>query len=363
MTMKLPGPKMTALLIVLLMGGYFAMGTLTHREEKISEQTQDKLFRVVVSTLQAEPLDNKLPVNGRTAGFKSVSVLAETAGQVRAVLILEGDRVRQGDPLCQLDVGARQSQLDQALALQNKAALDLKAARTLYAKGFQSEAAVNAAEAAFDQARALVDAARQERERTRITAPFDGIVTKVFVETGDLVQPGMPCASLVNLDPILFETDLSQQEVGMVEKGAKAQLLIDGMAPIDGVVRFVWAAATPGANSFHAELSFANPDSRLRDGLSATAEISIGQQKLLTIPRSAILFNDEGIEGIHIVENIKNNVGIVRFVPIVLVRDDENGAYIVSPADEVNLIIRGKDFVIPGQQVEVADPASTYFGG
>ncbi len=359
--MKLPGPLASAGIIILLVGGYFALGTITKAPPSVEENTQDPLFRVVVTSHEPTTEAALIPVNGRMSAERAVSVLAKTGASVAAIKIREGDAVKAGTALCMLEKDARGAILAEARAAFTKAKLDRDAAKELTAKGFQSEAGLAGAEAFYDQAKAALERAELDFNNTIIRAPFDGVVTTVLLDKGDLAQPGVPCAVVADLDPIIFEADLSEYEISAINKDATAQIILSDGSEIEGKVRYVAAAVNPGTRSYRIEITAPNPQGKIRDGLTAKALIQSSNQQTYTIPRSAILINDQGIEGIRIVERQQDNIGTVKFIPIEIISDNADGIKIIGPSGDIEIITRGKDYVIAGQTVEIAAPGETWF--
>jgi membrane fusion protein, multidrug efflux system len=363
--MKLPGPLASAGIIIVLVGGYFALGTITKAPPSVEEKTEDPLFRVVITGHQPTTEAALIPVNGRMSAERAVSVLAKTSASVAAIKVREGDAVSAGTALCVLEKDARGAILAEARAAFAKARLDRDAAKQLTAQGFQSEAGLAGAEAFYDQAKAALERAELDFNNTVIRAPFDGVVTTVLLDKGDLAQPGVPCAVVADLDPIIFEADLSEHEISAISKDAEAQIILSDGSKIEGKVRYAAAAVNPGTRSYRVEITAPNPRGEIRDGLTAKALIQSSNQQTYTIPRSAILINDQGIEGIRIVER-KNStdqqkLGMVKFIPIEIISDNADGIKIIGPSGDIEIITRGKDYVIAGQTVEIAAPGDSWF--
>ncbi len=222
------------------------------------EKKSDEPFRVVARKMTAVPHAAEIVIHGRTQAIRAVSVKSETSGMISKIDVDKGATVKAGDIICELQPDARQAQMDQAQAAIKQAELEYQASSKLAAKGYRSPTDVAAAKAKLDSARAGVRAAQIELDRTKLRAPFDGIVDDRMVEVGDFVQPGGTCARVVDLDPILVVGQVSEQDVGQLNVGEPGHAkLLDG-SDHEGKVHFVAKSADQATRTFRIELEVPN---------------------------------------------------------------------------------------------------------
>ena len=148
------------------MTGWLASGELLPRlqanagTEKPVENVSDnaaKPFRVQVQKFNATVRREVLSLQGRTESFKTLDVLVRTKGIVERALRTEGDVVKAGDLLCELDISDRKSRLAQTRAEQASALRDFEAAEKLAKSKFVSEAKLATERARLDAARAATE--------------------------------------------------------------------------------------------------------------------------------------------------------------------------------------------------------------
>ncbi len=365
MLSQIPSSVRTAFVMTLLVILYFGGSTLFRAETAVTtESIEDPLPRVVTRIIEPGIQNQIIEIRGRTKAKRIATLRAETAGQVEATPAEEGGFVIKGTTLCLITKGVRGAGLAEAEAAFQKARIDYQAALELSQKGFQSDAAVASAKAAYDLSEANLTRARTDFVKTRITAPFDGILQTRHVEVGDLLSLGSACATVSQLDPVIIEGSVSEKEIILLRNGVSAKVTVSTGDTLEANVTMVSAMASPTTRTFMVELEAPNPQ-MLPDGLTANARIELGGAEAHIVPRNALLRDDTGSLGVRVVENIAPDTGIgdVRFVPVSILRDEADGIWVAGMQDTVELIVRGQDYVKQGQRVETAQPGDTLSTG
>lgn len=177
------------------------------------------------------------------------------------------------------------------------------------AKVLSAEATVKKAKADRDKAKAdvrsaqaRVDVAKAEARRlevllayAKIRAPFDGVVTRRKVSTGDFVQPaagkGDWLFAVARLDPVRVVVDVPEADAALVEEKSEVSLNIPALrvpALSAKVTRTSWALA-PGSRTLRAEIDLPNKDGKLRPGMYVYARVKGEQPAAWALPASALV--------------------------------------------------------------------------
>lgn len=339
-----------ALLAVAIVAIYFLLRSLFAGAPAEATAEAESRFAVLAETATPQEWRDEIIVRGRTAAERNVLVRAETAGAVAETPAPEGTLVMKGDVLCQIAVDARRAQLAEARAALAKARLDHQAAVELNREGFRAETGVAAAKAALDLAAANVERAEVELSKTKITAPFDGVFDQRHVEVGDFLKVGDPCGAVIQQSPFLVTGAVSEKDVAKIAIGDRGVAQLATGETIEGVVKFVAAAADPATRTFDVELEVPNEDGALRDGVTAEFTVFAKKRMAYRIPRSALTLDDNGAVGVRTLSP-ENAVG---FAPLALLGEDAGGVWASGLEGEVQIITRGQDFVKTGQIVDVA---------
>lgn len=311
-------------------------------------KTSKELFSVRVARFTARDRLSTLEIRGRTEADAKVSVRAETGARVQELFVSEGSRVAAGDLLCRLDLGARRAKVLQAKAQLAQARLEFDANTRLNTKGFASEMKVATLKAALDAASAEVEEAEIELGRAEIRAPVAGMVQSPMVEVGEVLVLGGVCATLINVDPMLFIGQVSERDIGRIDVGGKAEVKTVVGDKVEGAIRYIARAADPETRTFRIEVRVPNKDHRIRDGLTASAKIPLPVTRAHLMTPGVLVLNDSGELGVRTV----SDDDMVKFMPVRILADTgSEGIWVSGLPDEVTIIIVGQDYVIEGQKV------------
>jgi multidrug efflux system membrane fusion protein len=350
----------------------------------------ERRVHVVVQRSEARPVEDVVIVRGQTEAARQVEVRAETTGLVVSEPLRKGARVGEGDPLCVLDAGTRQTQLDEAEAQLEEARaripeaqarvsegqarlaeaeIEGNAARSLSEGGFASdtrvassqagveaaratiqsaEAQLQAAQAGVRSAEASVAAARDELDKLEIRAPFGGLLESDTAELGALLQPGGVCATVIQLDPMKLVGFVPETEVASVEVGAMAGARLATGREVRGEVTFLGRSADEVTRTFRVEITVANDDLAIRDGQTAEIVIRGPGSEAHLLPQSALTLDDDGRLGYRVVED-----GRAAFVPVEVLRDTRDGVYVAGLPPAAEVIVTGQEYVAEGVPVDV----------
>jgi membrane fusion protein, multidrug efflux system len=356
--MRLDRNVITALVIAGVIVIWLASGQIGGRhpaeaadaQQQTTTKVAGKLFTVRAQKLHAEAQAAELVIRGRTEAVRSVNLKSETAGTVSKLDVEKGARVKAGDIICELQPDAREAQLEQARAAMKQAELEFQASSQLAKKGYRSPTDVAGSKAKLDAASAAVRQAEIELARTKLRAPFDGVVDDRMVEVGDFVQPGGNCARVVDLDPMLVVGQVSEKDIGQLSVGQPGHAqLMDG-SNHDGHLRFVAKSADQATRTFRVELEVPNPDGAVRDGLTADIRVPVKAVMAQKISPAILGLDEKGVMGVRTVD--KDN--IVRFFPVKVVSDAGDGVWVSGLPADATVITVGQEYVVPGQKVDVA---------
>ncbi|RYE11448.1 MAG: efflux RND transporter periplasmic adaptor subunit [Hyphomicrobiales bacterium] len=302
--------------------------------------------RIEVVTAQNMPIE--VPLRGRTKAKSAISVVAQTSGIVQTVPVRKGDTVKAGDTLCTLDQGARKLAVDQAQAAfaQAKSAFDSNAA--LVEKGVAPPNTTLAVEAALKGAQAQLENAQLELNRTIIKTDVAGVVSDPMTNVGTMLGMGQPCATVVELDPMLFIASVPEARIQYARVGLKADVTTITGDKAEGTVSYIAPTADDATRSFPVEIDLPNGDLKLRDGITAEAVVNVGTAPVHVLKQSVLTLDDEGVLGIRTVEAGNK----VAFHPVTIIRDTREGVWVTGLPFRINVITVGQEFVQPGQVVD-----------
>ena len=176
------------------------------------------LPKVTTFVLMPTLFEHFVQVHGSVKADKSADLFAMGGGRVRRILVSEGDRVRSGQLLVDLDNDAIDKQI---AAAESGAALAkdmFEKQAKLWEQKIGSEVQYLSAKSQKDQAEASLAAMREQRRMTQVTAPFDGVVDEIMVSQGDMTG-ARPVVRVVDPSGASLEADVPESYVNSVKTG------------------------------------------------------------------------------------------------------------------------------------------------
>jgi len=262
---------------------------------------------VSVKAVELKPGELRVIVNATTTStIKSeteVTLSAQRTGRVIKLPIKEGDLVRSGALIAQLDLAEESVQTENVL-LQSKATYDeagknLKRIEDLFNKGMVAQQDLDASRRAYEIAQSQYQAAAADavvkRDYSAIRAPFDGVIAKKSAEVGEIVMPGREVATIVNPDKIYVLATIDEVEVGRLKVGQPVEITVDAFSgeKFEGSIRRISPIVSGGkleTRTADVWVYFNKKDARLKPGMSSDIEILITTlQDVLSVPSQAVL--------------------------------------------------------------------------
>lgn len=339
----------TAIGLWLYSGQFSATSKQPEKTATIEKTTEPaSFFKVTTRTLKATPRPASLVIRGQTKSPARVQVRAETPGVVETISKKKGQQIKKGDLLCQLQIGARKATLAEANGALSQALSDFESSNKLSRRGFAAVARKNADKARLDAAKAARTRAELDLDRIEIRAPFSGTIEEQHVKPGDYLRQADPCATLVQLDPILLTGAVSERDLAKVSTGMSVDgTLVTGQS-VTGKITFISPSSDPTTRTFMFEASVSNPKREIRAGVTADITIGLSADTAHKLAASALSLSDNGQVGVKTVDTN----AVARFVPVTILSNEKNAVWIAGLPETVTVITVGHEFVVDGQQVQ-----------
>lgn len=331
------------------------------------EETES-LPRKVVGTITVDPapITQEVYRSARLEGVEEAIIIPAVGGRIEEVLVMEGDSVREGDPLVRLvtdrqisaGTSAAVAGINAARANNENAARNAERVRVLYEAGAVSEAELEGAQAMAEAAAAqLVQAQAGYRQaasladNSYVNSPFTGVVGRVWAREGNMAG-GSPLLSVSNSSTVIAEVLLPEKYLGEVEPGdpARAEVLTGDRINYPGVVTAASQSVDAVSGMVAVRVSFDN-EGRLHSGQSARIAIGVRTSTdALSVPETALIREVDGYSlaveknGTVSIARVETGIRNMGFVEIT------SG---LEPGDRV--IVSGQHLVADGEEVEVLE--------
>jgi HlyD family secretion protein len=288
---------------------------------------------VQLAKVRVEDVTSRVKAPGKIEPKTQVKISADVPGKVVHLAVEEGDRVRRGQLLLQLDdtqYRATWNQTRATLASARARLADARASlkvaednyvrqRSLFEQKLLSQAEWDRATAAVESARSASATAQEEVARAeaamagsvdnlnkcRFVAPFDGVVSALDVEQGEIVitgtmnNPGTQIMVVSDLSRMLVRADVDEADIVDIHLGQKAKITVDALpdtsfpgtvTEIGNTAKRTITGGSEGQTNFEVKVVFDQDVPQVRPGMTADVEIETGtREKTLGVPIQAVV--------------------------------------------------------------------------
>ncbi|MXQ13963.1 efflux RND transporter periplasmic adaptor subunit [Microvirga makkahensis] len=300
---------------------------------------------------------------GTVRAYESITVTAKVAGVISEIGFEEGQKVKAGDVLVQLDAAERQADIDQAIAEANRAvaqrnevAIKLERAQALNRTGAGTSAQVEdltaqmkSLEGAIASAQAQRKAAEARLEDLTIRAPFEGRVGTRSVSLGAYVAPGTRITSLDDLSKVRLDFAVPENLLGRLEPGQPVTAVSAAYKnrSFTGKVSTIDPRIDQATRTARLTAEFDNPDEALKPGMFLAVKLEVSSNdEAVVVPEEAIV--SEGLR--HVVYPVKDN-RVERRVVVLGQRQGGKAEVVEGLKAGETIVVLGVQRVRPGAEV------------
>ncbi len=307
------------------------------------------------------PVETSKPVRGDVyaiysgtapiEAFAEADVIAKVEGEIREVLVEEGDDVKEGQILARLDGDRLRLELNESRARLRKMERDFERNQDLREKGLLSEGDFEKLKYDLEALRASYNLASLELDYTQIRAPIDGVISERYIKLGNTLSVDDPTFRVTSLDPLVAYLFVPEREFQNIQPGQPVGLDIDALdgPPIISSVTRVSPIVDPMTGTFKITIEIYDEQRRIKPGMFARIGVVYDTHvNALQVPRSALV-EDLGEISVFVVED---GIAVRRNVETGF--SDSGMVEIVSGiADGDEIITAGQVGLQPDARVEV----------
>jgi len=247
---------------------------------------------VEVAPVEVVNLTDDVFAVGSLKSRQGVMLRPEASGRIARLGFTDGQTVRRGQVLVQLDDSLQQAQLQQAQAQASIARTNLKRSRELLAQNFVSQSAVDQNEASLQVAESQVALAQAQAARMRVLAPFDGTVGIRSVQLGDYVRDGADLVGIEDLSALQIDFTLPERYITRVRVGQPVEMTLDALPDrtFPGRIDALDSQVDPNGRSLRVRASVKDNDAMLRPGMFARSRVVFAvRENAIVVPEEALV--------------------------------------------------------------------------
>ncbi|KAA3622375.1 MAG: efflux RND transporter periplasmic adaptor subunit [Flavobacterium sp.] len=289
----------------------------------------DDALKVQVQQV-AEGMDNPyLSTSGIIEAAKNAKLSTRMMGHVEKIYVSTGDTVKKGTTLIRVnsaELSAKSAQANalviEATSAYKNAEKDLKRFQALFNDNSASQKELDDMRSRFEMAEARLEAAKQMKNEvgaqfayTNLSAPFNGVITGIFIEEGDLANPSAPLLTIEM--PEIFEvtTRVAENDIEKIEPRSKVTVVVKALDTImAATVTEVSPSATISGGQFVVKAELDDPIENLKSGMYATVQFPVEGGLTNTpvlIPLEAVVTHGQ-LRGVYTLSN--QNTALLRWL-------------------------------------------------
>jgi membrane fusion protein, multidrug efflux system len=262
----------------------------------------EKLALISMFEVQPENFDHFIEVQANIKTRQNVLIYPESSGTLRKVYVEEGQKVKKGKLLAQIDDAGLKNQLEQLQIQAQLAKTIYQRTQRLWDQNIGSEMQLLQAKANYESQLKSIAQLKKQLQRTQILAPFSGTIDEIITNTGANLLPGQnPVLRIVNLQKMYAEASVPERYLRQVKKGTSASVsipMLDQEYPT--TIRQTGNFINPINRSFRVETPLPNLDEMIKPNLGCKLKINdYSNPQALMIPLRIVKENAQGQKYIY----------------------------------------------------------------
>lgn len=305
------GRRLGTLLFALIAGLVLLAGCGKEQQGHTAAQPDLPPVQVRTQTVEAKPVASVEEVVGTVRAKLHATVEAKTSGRIVDMPVVLGQRIKAGDLLARLEAPEIEARLNQAEASLEQAERDSNRASSLFKQQAATRVEYEAADSRYLVAKGIVAEVRAMMKYLEVLAPFDGVVTRKWVDVGDQAAPGKALVDIEDPSKLQLEADVPEAHASRIEPRACMRVRVgQSTSDLSGTVAEIAPIVDPASRTFCVKLDLP-PSPGLMSGQFARLVVPVGENTPVRIPSSAVVRRGQLVV-LFVVENQHARLHLVK---------------------------------------------------
>lgn len=264
-------------------------------QEKVYHYDKEVPVNVQADTLKLQPVDAQQYFTGAFEPQREVKLGAETQGKINAIFVDVGSHVRQGQPLIKIDDALLKLQLQSLEVKIEGLETDVHRFTILTDADAIQGVQLEKAQLGLKSAKVQRNTILEQIAKTKVTAPFSGVVTMKFAEVGAFAAPGMPLLQITDISRLRFTIQVPENELHYFSLNQHFPVKADAYSELDFSGKTIMIGSKGNmANTFPVQFLIHNsPDLKIKSGMFGKVLVAeTHKNDGLIIPSAAIVGSD-----------------------------------------------------------------------
>lgn len=237
--------------------------------------SSEKRTLITAFITETQSFEHQIEIQANIKTRQNVLIYPEFAGRLITLKVVEGQNVKKGNLLALIDDAGITDQLDQMILQLDLAKTTFERTQRLWDQKIGSEMMYLEAKTRYKAAQKQVSQIKQQLAKTKIYAPFNGVIDEIQARLGSNLIPGItPVLRIVNLNTMFAESDVPENYLSNITKGSKAKVSIPALNQIQNTeIHQTGNFITPSNRTFRVEARLENPKGLIKPNLNARLSI------------------------------------------------------------------------------------------
>jgi len=318
----------------------------------------EKLTLVSSFEIKAKIFNSYIEAQANLKTRKNVLILPEFQGTLEQIFVSEGQKVKKGQLLAEINDSGLKEQVDQLIIQANFTKENFERTERLWNNNIGSEIQYLKSKTDFESSQKMVEQMKDRLSKTKIYAPFEGEIDEIISNQGSNLIPGVSqILRLVNLDKIYAEASVSEKYIAYIDKGTNAivQVPLLGREIVSEIVQ-TGNFINPSNRTFRVEVPIENIDNKIKQNLDVKIKINIySKQDAVVIPLRIVREDASGKNFVYVMsEDIKEGVYITSKTFISLGNKNSTEVEVIDGLKIGDaLVLEGANIVEDSQRVKI----------
>ncbi len=328
------------------------IGLLSCQNKPTNDALSDK---IKVKTERVKKINTSFPIHssGKLASQQEVKLSFKTGGIIKKIYVTDGQQVKKGDLLAQLDLTEIQAKYNKAQAMLNKTQRDFKRIEALYQDSVATLENYQDAKTALTLSKADMQTATFNLNHSKIMAPANGRILNIIVESNELTAPGHPIILFGSTNTNwIVKTSITDKDAAKLSIHDSCTIQFDAypQKKITGRVALIPSATDHYTSTLDIEVMLNHPPPSFISGLIATIDIYPSTNKeYLKIPVDAMI---EAVGNTGFIYEVVNQKPVKRKIHI----EDIRGKYVFTTKGihaDAEIITSGAHYIDEKKEIEI----------
>jgi len=344
---------MTLYKYILLSVVLVACASTAEEPNQKASQTQDlktsTLAKVGVIKLAQAPFNHSFPVQGNVETDRNANLIPEFLGSVEKIFLKEGDQVKEGDAILQINDAVLKAKKEELLNQLDLAQDLLDRQERVWSQNVGKEVDYLQSKSAVESIKKAILTLDATIEKSIIRAPFGGVVDRIFVKRGELASPPMPCVRVIDLSELYVRAMVSDNYVSSLKKGGRVVVEISGQEPIESTTRRIGAYINPANRSVDITVDLPKSGTFIPNMIATLWITDLDLESAISLPSALVTQDSKGSDFVFV---YSNGIASKRILETGIT--SEGRILITGGLSEGELVInRGGDRLMDGDKVSL----------